>query len=78
MAQLFHTEVTVKRGICNGARKDMIVLLEWDMGTGSGVSVLIGKTKIDDVDLVAMKTCTDQKIGRLDITVNEVGRVDAF
>ena len=56
----------------------MIVLSEWDMCTGSGVSVLIGKTEIDDVDLLAMKTCTDQKIGRLDITVNEVGRVDAF
>ena len=56
----------------------MIVLSEWDMGTGSGVSVLIGKTEIDDVDLVAMKTCTNQKIGRLDVMVNEVGRVDAF
>ena len=70
--------MTVKRGICNGAHKDMIVLLEWDMGTGSGVSVLIGKTEINDVDLVAMKICTDQKIGRLDIMVNEVGRVDVF
>ena len=77
-ARLFHTEVTVKRGICNGAHKDMIVLSEWDMCMGSSVSVLIGKTKIDDVDLLAMKTCTDQKIGRLDIMVNEVGRVDAF
>ena len=43
----------------------MIVLLEWDMGMGSGVSVLVGKTRIDDVDLVALKVCTDQKIGRL-------------
>jgi hypothetical protein len=51
---------------------------EWDMGTCFGVSVLLGETEINDVDLVVMKTCANQKIGRLDVAVNEMGRVDTF
>lgn len=45
---------------------------------GPGISVRLGKTKIDNVDLVAMNTGTDHEIGRLDVTVNEVGRVDTL
>jgi len=40
------------------------------------VSVPLGKTKINDESLIAFWTCTNQKVGRLDVTVNEVGRVD--
>jgi hypothetical protein len=46
------------------------------MKMGSFVPVHIGKTKIDDVDIVAMRAHTEQKICGFDIAVNEVGRVD--
>ena len=46
------------------------------MHAGPGISVHLGKTKIDNVDLVAMNTGTDHEIGGFNITVNEVGRVD--
>jgi hypothetical protein len=42
------------------------------------VSVPLGKTKIDDESLIVFQTCTNQKVDRLDVMVNEVGRVDTL
>jgi hypothetical protein len=55
-----------------------MVLLEWDMEMGRSVSVLLGKTKINDIDVIATRAHTYQKIGGFDVTVNEVGRVDTL
>lgn len=43
-----------------------------------GVSVFLGKTKIDDVDLVAALSDAHQEVVRLDITVDEVSGVDVL
>jgi len=53
-----------------------MVCLKWDMNVSHRVSVPLGETKINDVGLIAIRTCTNQKVGRLNVTVNEVGRVD--
>jgi len=48
------------------------------MDMGPDVTVLPRKTKIDHVCLVVMKIGTDHKIGRFDVAVNEVRRVDTL
>ena len=53
-----------------------MVCSNWDMNVSPRVSVLLGKTEIDDESLIVFRTCTNQKVGRLDVMVNEVGRVD--
>ena len=55
-----------------------MVRLNWDMNVSPRVSVLLGKTEIDDESLIVFWTCTNQKVGRFDVTVNEVGRVDTL
>ena len=54
----------------------MVVRSNWDMNVSPRVSVLLGKTEINDESLIVFRTCTNQKVGRLDVMVNEVGRVD--
>jgi hypothetical protein len=67
--------MAVERGIWGGTCEDPIMLSVWDVEMGPGVSVLLGKTEIDDVDIIAMRTHTDQKIAGFDVAVNEVGSV---
>ena len=55
-----------------------MVLLEWDMEMGHSVSVPLGETKINDIDVIVMRAHTYQKIGGFDVAVNEVGRVDTL
>ena len=55
-----------------------MVLLEWDMEMGCSVLVPLGKTEINDIDIIAMRAHTYQKIGGFDVAVNEVGRVDTL
>ena len=51
------------------------MLSVWDVEMGPGVSVLLSKTEIDDVHIIAMRTHTNQKIGGFYVAVNEAGRV---
>ena len=51
---------------------------KWDMDMGSWVPVLLGKTEIDDVELIVMRVRTHQKICGFNVMVNEMGRVDAL
>jgi hypothetical protein len=53
-----------------------MVRSNWHMNSSPRVSVPLSKTEIDDEGLIAIWTCSDQKVGRLDVTVNKVGRVD--
>jgi hypothetical protein len=46
------------------------------MKVGLGVDILFRKTEINDVSLLATLVNTHHKIGGLDITVNEMTRVD--
>jgi len=58
-AQLFNTTVAVERGICSGACKDLVILSKWYVNVGSSVSVPLGETEIDNIDLVAMLVGTN-------------------
>ena len=53
-----------------------MVCSNWHTNLSPRVFVPLGKTEIDDEGLIAIWTCSNQKVGRLDVTVNEVGRVD--
>lgn len=55
-----------------------MILLEWNVGIGASISILLSKTEINDIHLVAMNAGTNQKIGRFDVTVNKVGGVDTL
>ena len=55
-----------------------MVCSNWDMNVSPRVSVPLGKTEINDESLIAFRTCTNQKVDRLDVMVNEVGRVDTL
>lgn len=55
-----------------------IVLFEWDMVWGSGVSVFLGETEIDDVDEMRGSTGAHDKVGGLDVAVDVVLRVYEF
>ena len=76
MAWLFDTQVAIEQCKWGSTCEDIMVQLNWHMNLSPRVSVPLGKTKIDDEGLIAIWTCSDQKVGRLDVTVNEVGRVD--
>jgi hypothetical protein len=45
---------------------------------GLGIPVLLGKTEIDHIDLVSSFSNSHQEVVRLDITMDEVSRVDVF
>lgn len=48
------------------------------MEVGLGVTVFLSKTEIDDVDLVPALADTHQEVVGLDVTVNEVSRMDVL
>jgi len=45
---------------------------------GLGVMELLGKTEIDDIDLISTLSNAHEEVVRFDITMNEVSRVDIF
>jgi hypothetical protein len=46
----------------------------WDVEMSVGVPILLGKTKIDDVNLMIIIVYAHQEIGRFDVTVDEMTR----
>ena len=56
----------------------ILVLTVGDMKMGLGVAVFLGKTKIDDIDLIAPLANAHQKIVGFDITMYEGFGVDVF
>jgi hypothetical protein len=67
-----HTDaqVGVDRSITSGTRQ-VLVLTVWDVEVCLGVPVLLGQTKVNDIDLVASLANTHQEVVRLNITVDE-------
>lgn len=61
-----------------GSSSQVLVLTVWDMKVGLGVTVLLGQTKINHIDLVSTLANAHQKIVRLDVTVNERLGMDIF
>jgi hypothetical protein len=43
-----------------------------------GIPVLLRKTKVNDIDLVAALADTHEEIVRFDVTVDKIARVDIF
>ena len=70
MHRLTDTEVSIDTGItCSTSQ--VFVLTVWNMEMGFGVTVLLGQTEIDDIDLVASLSDTHEEVVRLDVTVDE-------
>lgn len=69
-ARLLDTQVGVDTGITGGTSK-VLVLSVWDVEVCLGVTVLLGETEIDDVDLVSTLADAHEEVVGLDITVDE-------
>ena len=74
---LTDTQVRVDRSV-SGGTSQVLVLSVWDVEVSLWVTVLLGETEIDHVDLVAALANTHEEVVGLDITVNEALRVDVF
>lgn len=67
---LLNTQVSVDTGITSGT-SEVLVLTVGDVEVGLGVTVFLGQTKVNDIDLVSTLANTHQEIVGLDITVDE-------
>lgn len=74
---LTDTQVGVDRSI-TGSAGQVLVLSVRDVEVSLRVTVLLGETKINDIDLVASLADTHQEVVGLDITVDERLGVDVF
>lgn len=71
------TKMGVDRSI-TGSTRQVLVLSVWDVEMGLWVTVLLGQTKINHVDLVATLSDAHEEVVGLDITVDERLGVDVF
>lgn len=69
--------MSVDRGITSGTRQ-VLVLSVRDVEVRFRVAVLLGQTKVNDIDLVATLADTHQEVVGLDVTVNEGLGVDVL
>ena len=76
-ACLLNTKMGVDRGVTCGTRQ-ILVLPVRNVEMGLWVTVLLGETKVDDVDLIATLSNTHEEIVGFDVTMNEVAGVDVF
>jgi hypothetical protein len=74
-ARLLDTQVSVDAGIA-GCASQVLVLTVWDVEVSLGVTVLLGQTEINHIDLVAALADAHQEVVRLNITVDEGLGVD--
>ena len=77
MDRLTNTEVSIDTGITSGTSQ-VLVLTVRDMKVSLGVTVLLGQSEVDDINLVASLANTHQEVVRLDITVDERFGVDVL
>jgi hypothetical protein len=76
-SRLLDTQVGVDRSVSSSTRQ-VLVLSVRDVQVGLGVSVLLGQSKVDHVDLVASLANAHEEVVRLDISVDEVSGVDVL
>jgi len=70
--------VVIDGGVTGGTRQGSTLTLG-NVLEGSGVTVSLGQTEVDTVDEVTVSTATiSDKVGWLDITVDQVTRVHKF
>ena len=74
-----HTDAQMGiNGSITSSTRQVLVLPIWDVEMGLRVTVLLGQTKINDIDLVAALADAHEEVVRLDITVDEGLGVDVF
>lgn len=69
--------MSVDTGIA-GSTSEVLVLTVWNVEVSLRVTVLLGQTKIDDINLVSALTDAHEEVVRLDITVDEGLGVDVL
>jgi hypothetical protein len=62
--------MSVDAGIASGTSQ-VLVLSVWNVEMGLGIPVLLGQTKIDNIDLIAALANAHEEVVGLDVTVNE-------
>ena len=67
----------VDRGITSSTRQ-VLILLIWDVEMGLWVTVLLGQTKVDKINLVATPADAHKEVVWLEITVDEGLHVNVF
>jgi len=67
----------IDRSVPSGTSQ-VLVLPVWNVEMSLGVSVLLGETEINDIDLIASLSDTHEEIVGLDISVNKVSRVNVL
>jgi hypothetical protein len=65
-------------GSVTGGTGEVLVLTVGDVEVSLRVTVLLGETKVDDVDLVSTLANTHKEVVRLDIAVDEVAGVNVL
>ena len=65
-------------GSVTSSASQVLVLSIGDVKVGLRVPVLLGETKIDDINLVATLSNSHQKVVWLDVAVDEIAGVDVL
>jgi len=75
--RLLNTQMSIDRSVSSGTSQ-ILVLPVWDMQVCLGVSVFLGKTEIDHIDLITTFPNAHEKVVWLDISMDKVSRVNVF
>jgi hypothetical protein len=76
-SRLLNTQMSIDRSVPSGTSQ-VLVLPVGDMQVSLGVSVLLGQTEINDIDLIASFPNAHEEIVGFDISVDKVSRVNVF
>lgn len=76
-SRLLNAEMCVDGSVTSSASQ-VLVLSVRDVQMSFGVSILLGQTKINDIDLVASFADAHEEVVRLDISVDKVSRVNVL
>lgn len=76
-AGLLNTQVSVDTGVTSGTGQ-VLVLTVRDVEVSLGVTVLLGQTKVNNIDLVSTLADAHEKVVGLDVTVDEGLGVDVL
>lgn len=61
-----------------GSTSQVLVLTVWNVKVSLWIAILFGKTKVDDIDLIATLADAHEKVVRLDIAMNEALSVNVL
>jgi hypothetical protein len=67
--------VSIDRRITGGTGQ-VLVLAVGNVQVGLGITIFLGQTEVDDVHLISTLANAHQEVVGLDVTVDEVARVD--